>query len=521
MKLQSVKILIAACLTSLLIGCSTQPKKASTTAPTIHRDILVFSKTAGFRHKSIPTGIEAIKKMAEKNDWNVAFTEDASVFNNNELKKYQTIVFLNTTGDILNTSQEKAFKKYINNGGGFTGIHSATDTEYQWEFYEQMIGAQFKSHPKQQKAKVLKSKTCNHPATDHLEDSFEKFDEWYNFKKPVVKHANILLYLDENSYTGKQMGTEHPIAWYHTYEGGRIFYTGMGHTEKIYGDADFLTHLEKGIQWTLGNIHKEIPAKGITMLDKKLSKWDIWMGVPHTTVKDLDAPKFDNVMKGGIPLGLHNDPKGVYSVIEENGELLLKITGEIYGGLTSKNEFQDYHFSAQFKWGEKKWAPRLNTKRDNGIIYHAKGPHGAFWDTWMSCLEFQVQEGDCGDFFPLANMKGDVPYRTVAQENGKELRIYDPKATPKPTGRVAKSELHEKPNGEWNTIEIYCLGNESIHIVNGHVVNRVKNARQVINGKEIPVTRGKIQIQSEAAETYYKNIQIKPITKFPKKFKNK
>lgn len=520
MKLNTIKNLLAVTLSILFIGCASQ-KETSSVQKTTHKNVLVFSKTAGFRHKSIPVGIEALKKLATKNQWKITCTEDASLFNNAELQKYQTVVFLNTTGDILNPSQEKAFETYMNNGGGFAGIHSATDTEYNWPFYEQMVGAQFKSHPKQQKARIVKNKNCKHPATDHLEDSFTKFDEWYNFRKPVVKHANILLYLDETSYSGKQMGAEHPIAWYHTYEGGRVFYTGMGHTDKIYQDSEFLTHIEKGIEWSLGNINEEIPADGITMLDKDLSKWDIWMGVPHTTVKDLDAPKFDNVMKGGIPLGLHKDPKGVYSVIKEDNELLLKITGEIYGGLTTKNEFENYHFSAQFKWGEKKWAPRLKSKRDNGIIYHAKGPHGAFWDTWMSCLEFQVQEGDCGDFFPLANMKGDVPYKTIKQDNGKELRVYDPKAEAKPTGRVAKSKLYEKPNGEWNTVEVYCLGNESIHVVNGHVVNRVKNARQVINGKEIPVTRGKIQIQSEAAETYYKNITITPITKFPRKFKNK
>ncbi|WP_010133915.1 ThuA domain-containing protein [Ochrovirga pacifica] len=503
-----------------IVGCSSK-HPIQTVQKNIHRNVLVFSKTAGFRHTSIPKGIEMFKELATKNQWQITFSEDANLFTYEELKKYQTVVFLNTTGDILNKQQEKAFEKYMNNGGGFTGIHAATDTEFNWPFYEQMVGAQFKSHPPRLKARLVKNKDCKHPATDHLPDSFYKFDEWYNFRKPVAKHANVLLYLDETSYEGKKMGTEHPIAWYHTYEGGRVFYTGMGHTEQIYDDPDFVTHVEKGIQWTLGNIHEEIPKEGISMLDENLSKWDIWMGVPHTTVKNLEPPKFDNVMKGGIPLGLHNDPKKVYSVMKENDELVLKITGEIYGGLTSKNEFGDYHFSAQFKWGTKKWEPRLKTKRDSGIIYHAKGPHGAFWDTWMSCLEYQVQESDCGDFFPLGRLRGDAPFRKETNTQGKTYKIYDPSQKPAPTaGHVAKSKLYEKPNGQWNTIEVYCLGNESIHLVNGYVVNRVMNARQIIDGKEVAVTRGKIQIQSEAAEVYYKNIQINPITQFPKKYRN-
>ncbi|MDO6801316.1 ThuA domain-containing protein [Wenyingzhuangia sp. 1_MG-2023] len=516
MKFHKLKYIVPIVLTFILAACATQKE---VNQKQINKKVLVFSKTAGFRHKSIPTGISTLKEMAERKQWQIDFTEDASLFNDVNLQQYQTIVFLNTTGDVLNRTEEKAFENYIRNGGGYMGIHAATDTEYDWPFYAEMIGAQFASHPKQQTVTLIKNKDCKHPATDHLPDSFNKFDEWYNFKKPVAKHANILLSLDESSYTGKRMGAEHPIAWYHTYEGGRVFYTGMGHTDKIYTDPDFITHIEKGIDWTLGNIEVEIPEKGISMLDKKLSNWDIWMGIPHTSVKNLEAPKFDNVMKKeGIPLGLHNDPKQVYSVIEENGEPVLKITGEIYGGLTSKDEFQNYHFSAQFKWGEKKWEPRLKTKRDSGIIYHAKGPHGAFWKTWMSCLEFQVQEGDCGDFFPLGTLKGDTPADSKTNSKGKTYHVYNPKSKTYFTGSVSKSELHEKPNGEWNTIEIYCLGDESIHLVNGHVVNRVKNARQKINGKMIPVTKGKIQIQSEAAEVYYKDIVITPIKKFPKKY---
>jgi len=483
--------------------------------------ILLFSKTNGWRHKSIPSGIAALKKMGLENNWQVDTTEDSLQFNYENLRQYKTLVFVNTTGNILNTEQEKAFIKYINEGGGFVGLHAASDTEHNWPFYAEMIGGHFKSHPKQQNATLKVHKQNKHPAIAHYGKSFQKFDEWYNFKKPVASHVNVLLELDESSYTGERMGIKHDIAWYHHYEGGRIFYTGMGHTNETFSNSDFLKHLKEGILWSMSKTNVELDQNGENLLDSDLSKWDVWMGGVHTSV-DLDVEKSDNV-RTSKPLGLNNDPKNVFSVIKGNGEDILHITGEIYGGLTTKNEYGNYHFKTEFKWGEKKWEPRLKDKRDSGILYHAKGVHGAFWNVWMACLEFQVQEGDCGDFIALGDVYGDVPADRKLNKNGKPYFIYNPKGKNTPlkwakgfeSGQASKSELHENPNGEWNTLEIYCLQNESIHLVNGKIVNRVKNARYDIAGKTIPVTRGKIQIQSEAAEIYYKNMTIEPISKFP------
>jgi len=299
----------------------------------------------------------------------------------------------------------------------------------------------------------------------------------------------------------------------------------MGHDNPTYSNEKFIKHLEEGIKWTLNQSEISMNEKTEQLLDPTLTKWDVWMGAVHTSV-DLDVEKFENVQTGK-PLGLNNNPKKVFSVIEENSEQVLKITGEIYGGLTTKNEYRNYHLSAKFKWGDKKWDPRLKDKRDSGILYHAKGPHGVFWNVWMSCLEFQVQEGDCGDFIALNDVYGDVPADRNLNPKGKPTFIYNPNGTPTPlkyekgyeSGRASKSVLYEEPNGEWNTLDIYVLGNQSIHLVNGHVVNRVKNARYDVGGKTIPITSGKIQIQSEAAELYYKNIEISPITKFPSKFK--
>lgn len=518
------KILFAVLAFSLIIT-SCKAKQEVKIIKKEKNKVLIFSKTNGWRHKSIEAGIAAIKKLGIENDFLVEATEDSLQFNYQNLKKYKSIIFLNTTGNILNTAQEEDFEKYIHEGGGFVGIHSASDTEYKWPFYTEMIGAQFKSHPKQQKAKLIVHKETNHPAVQHYADSFEHFDEWYNFKKPVAKHVNVLLELDESSYSGKRMGTKHAIAWYHHYQGGRVFYTGMGHTIKSYQNQDFLTHLKEGILWSLDKTDVTINKNGEDLLDSDLSKWDVWMGAVHPSV-DIDFEKSKNV-NTGKPMGLNNDPKKVFSVIEENGEDVLKITGEIYGGLTTKNVYGNYHFTTQFKWGEKKWEPRLKSKRDSGILYHAQGVHGAFWNVWMASLEYQVQEGDCGDFIALGNVYGDTPVKEKTRKNGKKYFVYHPKGKVTPlkwgknfkAGQSSKSSLHENPNGEWNTLEIYCLGTESIHLVNGYVVNRVKNAKYDIAGKTIAIDKGKIQIQSEAAEVYYKNIKITPITKFPIKLK--
>lgn len=487
--------------------------------------VLVFSKTNGWRHKSIPNGILGLKKIGIENNWQMDFSEDSLVFKMENLSKYKLIIFLNTTGDILGPDEEKSFKEFINRGGGFVGVHSACDTELDWSFYSNMIGAQFESHPKQQMAKLNVHHDNNHPAIAHFGATFEKLDEWYNFRKPVASHVNVLIDVDETSYEGKKMGINHPISWYLNYEGGRVFYTAMGHNKESYTNPLFLKHIEEGIRWALNESEVPIKEKGENLLDKNLSKWDVWMGAVHKTV-DLDVEKSEDV-RTGKPLGLNNDPKNVFSIINKNGETVLKITGEIYGGLTSKEEFSNYHLTTQFKWGEKKWEPRLKSKRDSGILYHAKGVHGDFWNVWMASLEFQVQEGDCGDFIALNDVYGDVPAVKKINANGKPFYVYSPKGPLVPlkykkydAGRASKSELYEKPNGEWNTLEIYTLGRESIHLVNGRVVNRVKNARYDIGGKTIPATKGKIQIQSEAAEVYYKNMKITPIIELPLKYKN-
>lgn len=227
----------------------------NSTAGSAGQRILVFSKTVGFRHSSIPNGKAAIQKLGTENGFAVDTTEDNSVFTEDNLKKYAAVVFLNTTGNVLDSRQEAAFERFIQAGGGFVGIHSATDTEYDWIWYARLVGANFESHPKIQPAKINVINK-NHPSTQHLSDVWERTDEWYNFKN-MNRGVNVLLKIDEKSYEGGKLGDDHPMAWYHEYDGGRSFYTEFGHTEESYTEANYLRHILGGIQYAIGDAKKD------------------------------------------------------------------------------------------------------------------------------------------------------------------------------------------------------------------------------------------------------------------------
>lgn len=214
--------------------------------------VLIFSKTAGFYHQSIPKGIQAIQKLGVEFKFDTDTTTDAGQINTENLKKYKAVVFLNTTGDILNNEQQSAFESYIRSGGGFVGVHSATDCEYDWQWYGNLVGAYFASHPQQQEA-ALKIHDHKHLATKHLPGEWRRKDEWYNFKW-VAPNLNVLMSIDETSYqAGKnKMGENHPMSWYHEYDGGRSFYTALGHTDESYTDPMFLQHLLGGIKYAIG-----------------------------------------------------------------------------------------------------------------------------------------------------------------------------------------------------------------------------------------------------------------------------
>ncbi|WP_375448516.1 ThuA domain-containing protein [uncultured Fibrella sp.] len=212
--------------------------------------VLVFSRTKGYRHASIGAGKVAIMKMGQENKFRVDTTEDANAFTYDNLKKYKAVVFLSTTGNVLDTVQQQAFEQYIKKGGGYMGIHAAADTEYDWPWYNQLCGAYFLSHPKQQDAEV-EVIDKKHPSTKGLPDRWKRFDEWYSYKK-IVDGPTVLAKLDEKTYTGGANGDNHPIAWYRKFDGGRAFYTGMGHTDAAYVEPLFVEHLLGGLRWTMG-----------------------------------------------------------------------------------------------------------------------------------------------------------------------------------------------------------------------------------------------------------------------------
>lgn len=214
--------------------------------------VLVFSKTTGFRHTSIEAGIEAVKQLGSKHQFGVDATEDGTAFTATNLAQYEAVVFMNTNGvDVLNADQKAAFEAYIQQGGGYAGVHSASATEYEWPWYGGLVGAYFDEHPRQQTAEVLVT-DHTHPSTAHLPARWERFDEWYNYRSNPLGSVHVLAYLNEKSYEGGTMGSHHPIVWTHEYDGGRAWYTGLGHTEESYDDPAFLDHLFGGIQWAAG-----------------------------------------------------------------------------------------------------------------------------------------------------------------------------------------------------------------------------------------------------------------------------
>ncbi|MCG2462161.1 ThuA domain-containing protein [Flavobacteriaceae bacterium F89] len=235
-----VKFLLAVLLLSFAIACSKKEKR-----------ILVFSKTEGYRHASIGPGIQALKKLGAENGFKVTATEDTGYIKEDSLRQYAAVLFLSTSGNILNDVQQADLERYIQAGGGFVGIHEAVTAESDWPWYHKLVGARFDGHPKVQEA-TLKVIDRDHPSTSFMDRTWVKTDEWYNFKDfdPGIE---VVIAIDENSYEGGKNGTYHPISWYHDFDGGRSFYTAIGHSEETYDNAKFLTHVLGGIQYAMGD----------------------------------------------------------------------------------------------------------------------------------------------------------------------------------------------------------------------------------------------------------------------------
>ena len=229
-------------------GEDSQPEAEAQSPP----KVLVYSRTAGFRHASIPDGIAALRALGTAHGFSVVATEDPDHFTDEILDQYAVVLFLSTTGDILNEEQQAAFERFIAKGRGFVGIHAAADTEYDWPWYGRLVGGYFKSHPPVQPA-GLRVVDRDHPATARLPEVWYRTDEWYNYRQNPRGRVRVLLELDESTYKNGSMGDDHPIAWCHDFGGGRAFYTGGGHTRESFAEPLFLDHLLGAIRWAAGD----------------------------------------------------------------------------------------------------------------------------------------------------------------------------------------------------------------------------------------------------------------------------
>jgi Domain of Unknown Function (DUF1080) len=242
---------------------------------------------------------------------------------------------------------------------------------------------------------------------------------------------------------------------------------------------------------------------------RDLSGWDTYIGPP---LDDAGKKITD------IPVGLNNDPKHVFSVIENNGERIIRISGESWGGISTKKEYENFHLQLKFKWGSLSWGQKKGKKKDSGLLYYAVGKHGADYGAWMRSQEFQVEEGNCGDYWGVAGGMEDIK---VTKKSDSEY-VYNPggqlytfSATASVGRHCIKRADAEKPSGEWNTLDLYCYADTSVHVINGTVMMVLVHSKQSDNGQVSALTKGKLQIQSEGAEIFYKDIMIKSIPGIP------
>ena len=299
--------------------------------------VLVFSKTKGWVHTSIPFANKAIEKLGKENGYMVDLSQDAAIFNDEDLKFYDAIIFNNTTGNILNAVQQAAFERYIQAGGGYVGIHAAADTEYEWPWYGKLMGAWFESHPHNPnvRAATIRVTDKEHPAGTDLPDRWERTDEWYNYRY-FYPDLKIIASLDEESYEGGTNGSTHPIAWYHEFDGGRAFYTGGGHEDSSFSEPLFLEHLQGGIAYAMGSRRNLDYSRATAVPVPEENRFE-----KTVLINDLDTPMELAVAEDGrvfytelrsANLGVYDTRTGTQSIIHrfevetEGGAGLIGIT---------------------------------------------------------------------------------------------------------------------------------------------------------------------------------------------------
>ncbi|MEU7577059.1 ThuA domain-containing protein [Streptomyces sp. NPDC041068] len=431
----SARLATATAAAALLIGCVSgpaaskpePPKTAGKTAPKTMgqkagerggeragEKVLVFSRTAGFRHDSIPAGIAAVEELGAEGGFTVDATEDAGAFTDANLAQYDAVVWLSTTGDVLNAAQQTAFEKYINGGGAYVGVHAAADTEYDWPFYGGLAGAYFQSHPAIQPAKVQVEDHA-HPATAHLgAGAWDRTDEWYNYRSNPRDRARVLASLDESSYTGGTMAGDHPIAWCQSdYRGGRAFYTGGGHTKESYAEPAFRQHLLGGIRWAVGAAQADCrPEKG------------------YTPLFDGTAASLEGWKQAG---------PGSFAL--EEGDGTLTTTGGMGMLWYDRREFGSYSLKLD-------WRMRGD---DNSGIFVGFPPSDDPWSAVNNGYEIQIDATD-------------VPEKTTGS-------VYGFKSAD-----LKKRDKALNPAGEWNTYEIRVEGERLRVYLNGVKINDFTNS---------------------------------------------
>ena len=256
---------------------------------------------------------------------------------------------------------------------------------------------------------------------------------------------------------------------------------------------------------------------------RDLAGWDTFMTKPDATW-DVPGLRRDATGKYLEPIGKNRDPLHVFNVRTEDGRPAIYITGQGFGVMTTAESFSNFHLRMQVKWGEKKWGSKLNSPRDCGLLYFVHSDAGFDHETWPRSIEFQIQEHDMGDLYALG-AQTTVNARPEPGPNGRTLYHYDPAAAPilfvqkPPIGnRCVRLLDAEKPNGQWNTLDLICLNGDSIHVVNGRVVMRLHHAERLDGPAPAPLTAGQISLQTEGAEVFYRDVEIRPITEVPAEF---
>jgi glucose/arabinose dehydrogenase/cytochrome c551/c552 len=338
--------------------------------------VLVFSKTAGFKHASIPVGIAAIQKLGKENNFEVDTTRNAAVFQQDSLSQYAAVIFMSTTGDVLDYKQEAGFERYIQAGGGFVGVHAATDTEYDWNWYGRLVGAYFNGHPRGTPEADFIIKDKSFGATSFFTDTiWHRTDEMYNFKK-LNPDVHVLMTIDESTYEGGTNGDYHPMSWYHEYDGGRAFYTALGHTDESYSDPLYLQHLLGGIEYAIGDNLK---------LDYKLA---------HSQI----PPDADRFIKVPLTTGEFFEPTEM-TILPNNNILIAQRRGEIMHfnqetGELSEVAKLDVYFKTLHTPGVNAEEGVMGLQKDpnyasNHWIYVYYSPTGDDWVNRLSRFKFE------------------------------------------------------------------------------------------------------------------------------------